>query len=227
MKQNCEKRRFKSDVRELTRPLNGQYPRPWMSKLDNPCLAEVFVVGKNQRTGYRTDEVSHERHVAALFNQEPGGCRRLYDEVRSGLPSPTRRNLDDLVGRLEDAGVEHVLETNVICYSTPMSADLRLRAHVGGDRRGEEIFRFLLSSIEPKALIVHGAGAVKKLGSILECDVPDPPIRVDDGLSLCRHGEMLIVAIRSLAPPEYNKWSSWAPGHVARVAQAVARHLHG
>ena len=227
MKQDLEQGRFRSVIRELTKPLNDQYPRPWMTKLADPFQADVFIVGRNQRTGYRTSVVSHERHVAALFNDEPGGCRRLYDEVRLSSPSPTRKNLDALVGSLEDAGVESVLETNVICYSTQMSPDLRLESHVGGASRGEEIFRFLLSAIEPKALIVHGAGAGDKLRSILGCELPDRPTSVDDGVSLRRRGEVLIVAIQSLAPPACNKWKSWAPGHLTRVAEAVADHLHG
>ena len=218
---------FRSVIRELTKPLNDQYPRPWMTKLADPFRADVFIVGMNQKKGYPTSVVSHKRHLADLFNDEPGGCRRLYDEVTGGKPSPTRKNLDVLVGRLKAAGGESVLETNVICYSTPMSPDLRLMSHGGGARRGEEIFRFLLSAIEPKALIVHGAGAGNKLKSILGCELPDRPTSVDDGVSLRRRGEMLIVAIQSLAPPAYNKWKSWALGHLTRVAEAVVDHIHG
>ena len=109
MKEHYEREQFESTIRELVKPLNNQYPRPWMTKLDDPRQADVFIVGKNQSKGYRTDAVSHERHVAALFNRPPEGCRRLYDELTSE-PSPTRKNIDALVGRLEDVGVENVLE---------------------------------------------------------------------------------------------------------------------
>ena len=226
MKEQMEFGKFESTIRELVEPLNNQYPRPWMTKLDDPRRADVFVVGKNQSRGYPTDAVSHERHVAALFNRPPGECRRLYDELTDS-PSRTRKNIDAFVGRLEDVGVENVLETNVICYSTPMSNHLRHESHDGGARRGERIFRFLLSSIDVRVLIAHGAGTVKKLTSILGCDLPDPPSCPDDGLSSRRRGEMLILTIRSLAPPECNKWSSWAHDHLLRVAEAAARHLHG
>ena len=170
--------------------------------------------------------MSYERHVAALFNRPPEGCRRLYDELTSHSPSPTRKNIDALVGRLADVGVENVLETNVICYSTPMSNHLRHTTHAGGAKRGEDIFRFLLSSIDVRVLIVHGAGAVRKLESILQCDLPDPPNLADNGLASRCLGDMLILTIRSLAPPEYNKWSRWASAHVTRVAEAAAHHLH-
>lgn len=118
MKQEYDRGQFESIIRELVKPLNNQYPRPWMTKLEDPRQADVFVVGKNQSKGYRTDAVSYERHVAALFNRPPEGCRRLYDELTSGSPSPTRKNIDALVSRLEGVGVEDVLETNVVCYST-------------------------------------------------------------------------------------------------------------
>lgn len=222
-----EREQFESTIRELVKPENNQHLRPWMTKLDDPRQADVFIVGGNQRKPYRTDAVSHERHVAALFNRPPEGCRRLYDELTSGSPSLTRKNIDALVGKLEAVGVENILATNVSCYSTPKSTDLRHKANVGGARRGEKIFRFLLSSIDVRVLIVHGVGTLGKLKSILRCDLPDPPNCPDDGLSSCRRGEVLILTIRSLAPPEYNKWSSWAPEHLTRIAEATARHLDG
>lgn len=221
----CDKRQFEAVIREMTKPVNNQYPRPWMSKLRDPLKSEVFVIGKNQRNGYKVGTVSHERHVSALFNEEPEACRKLYDEMTAGKPSPTRKNMDQLVAELEGVGIDNVLETNVICYSTPMSADLRHKSHIGGARRGEEIFRFLLFSIKPKVLIVHGSGASKKLKSILNCELPAPPNCADDGLMLCRCGGMLVIVIPSLSPPAYNKWSSWAPAHLTRVANAVACHL--
>ncbi len=225
MKERYGRKQFESIIRELVKPLNNQYPRPWMTKLDDPRRANVFVVGMNQRNGYRTDAVSHKRHVAALFNRPPGECRRLYEELTDSPSRRTRKNIDALVGKLEDVGVENVLETNVICYSTPMSKHLRDKSHAGGAKHGEEIFRFLLSSIDVRVLIVHGVGAMKKLKSILQCDLPDPPKCPADGLSSRRRAEMLILTIPSLGQPGYNMWSSWAPKHLTRVAKAAARHL--
>lgn len=219
-----DKQQFKAAIFEMTKPLNGQYPRPWMTKLRNPLDAEVFVVGRNQRNKYMAGAVSHERHVDALFNEEPGACRRLYDEIMI-KPSRTRNNTDRLVTSLEMFGVHNVLETNVVCYSTPMSDDLRRRAHIDGARRGEEIFRFLLSSIKPKVLIVHGAGTSRKIKSILGCPLPAPPNCAGDSLSCCFRDKMLVIVIRSLAPPEYNKWHKWAPAHFTRVADAAARQV--
>jgi hypothetical protein len=39
-------------IRPLTSPINGQLPRPWMTDLTDPREALVFIVGKNQRSGY-------------------------------------------------------------------------------------------------------------------------------------------------------------------------------
>lgn len=105
-----------------------------------------------------------------------------------------------------------------------MSADLRLGTHAGGSKSGEEIFRFLLSAIKPKALIVHGAGASKQLASILDVDLGNEPISAND-LRLHYYDAMLIVVIRSLAPPAYYNWSSWAAEHLQNVTRAVAKHM--
>ena len=106
-------------------------------------------------------------------------CRGLYDSATNGRPSPTRRNTDRLVCRLNRRNIHNILETNVICYSTPMSADLRMSAHDGGAGKGEEIFRFLLDEITPAVLIVHGVGSVKQVSNIL--NVP-----LTEGSQVCR-----------------------------------------
>jgi len=216
---------FDLKIKDLTKPLNNQYPRPWMTKLTIPYEADTFIVGKNQRNGYPVDvSGSHQRYLDALFNRNGEGCRKLYDEITRGKSSPTRKNIDIFVRELEGVGVRRILETNVICYSTPMSPDLRLEIHAGGEKRGEEIFRFLLTVIKPKILVVHGVGASKKLSSILGIDLGRVPTSVND-LRLYHCDGMFVVVIPSLAPPAFNVWSTWAPAHLAKVAKAVARHL--
>ena len=142
---------FEDRIRELTWPINRQLPRPWMTDMSNPLKADMFIVGMNQAKLYRVEEVSHERHVDALFNRNGESCRGVYDEVTGGRPSPTRRNIDGLAARLRRQGIYNILETDVVCYSTPMSGDLRDRAHVGGATKGEEIFRYLLDVIAPRS----------------------------------------------------------------------------
>ena len=108
---------FESTIAELTQPINGQYPRPWMTTLEDPTLAEVFVVGMNQAKTFSAATVgSHERYLDALFNRNGQSCRKLYDEASGGSPSPTRKNMDSLGRCLKQHGITNVLETNVICY---------------------------------------------------------------------------------------------------------------
>lgn len=218
---------FEAVVKQLTLPLNGQYPRPWMTKLSDPTQARVFVVGKNQAKGYRVEDVgSHARHLDALFNRNGESNRGLYDEITGGSPSPTRLNIEGLTARLEQLGVPEVLETNVICYSTPMSCDLTLPTHAGGRERGQEIFRALLHFIRPSVLIVHGAGAGRKLAKLLGVDLPGPPTAPHE-IRRQATADGTVFVIPSLAPPEYNKWSSWAPDYLDRIAQRAAQEVNG
>ncbi len=215
---------FEQTIRRLTQPINGQLPRPWMTRMANPLEADVFIVGMNQRNPYPAENIPHQRHIDALFNRNGEDCRSLYDEVTDGKPSPTRRNVDGLSCRLYQRGVYNVIETDVICYSTPLSSDLRGPRHVGGSRKGEEIFLYLLQEIVPAALVVHGVGAVKRISKILGSErirIPESADEVCD-IEIGRH---LIIPVRSLAPPEFNKWSSWSSGYLDGVADRVRDRL--
>jgi len=216
---------FEETVGNLTQPLNGQYPRPWMTKLIDPQNADVFIVGKNQRNGYDCSKLgTHQRHMDALFNRNGETCRQMYDRMTAGKASPTRKNTDSFVQVLESKGVTDILETNVICYSTPMSADLRLDQHTGGSTRGEEIFRYLMAKIKPKVLVVHGTGSRKKLASILRTDLGSEPHFVED-IRLHMVEDYMVAVIPSLAPPAYNKWSPWSQEHLSLLAIKIAAHL--
>jgi hypothetical protein len=211
-------------IRELTRPINGQYPRPWMTDIGDPEAAEVFIVGKNQAKAYDAARLgSHDRHLNALFNRNGESCKAMYLEMADKL-SKTRPNIESLTRRLQQHGVSKVLETNVICYSSPMSADLRLPAHAGGMKQGEEIFRTLLAHIKPRVLIAHGAGTLSKLETVLGQPVGRPPESPGEVRKVRVQG-MTIFPIPSLAPPGYNKWARWAPAYLENVASAVAQEL--
>lgn len=213
-------------IRQLTRPINGQYPRPWMTSLTNPAEANVFTVGKNQRNGYDATRVgSHDHYIDTLFNRGSETCRALYDRM-TGTPSPTRKNADSLVQQLFDRGVSKVIETNVICYSTPMSADLRAAHHIGGTERGTEIFKLVLRLIQPKVLIAHGTDTARRLGKVLGQALPAPPERPGKPRSV-RIGDAILFVIPSLAPPAFNKWSSWSRDHIAALSDQVADIING
>ena len=215
---------FEERIRELTEPINGQLPRPWMTSMTDPQNADVFIIGMNQRQQYPADRISHQRHLDALFNRNGESCRRLYDEVTNGNPSRTRGNIDKLSEILMQHGIHKILETDVICYSTPMSKDLRQAAHAEGAKRGKEVFRYLLDEIQPPILIVHGAGARKELAAVLGTSGLQSPSSANDvcDVETNRH---LIIPIRSLGQPEFNKWSSWSSELMGQVAARVRDRL--
>jgi hypothetical protein len=89
---------LEAGIWELTRPLNDQYPRPWMTDSTDPASAKVFVIGKNQAKGFQIKSIrDHKRHIDALYNRSGETCRGLYDEITGGKPSPTRPISDYLL----------------------------------------------------------------------------------------------------------------------------------
>lgn len=219
---------FEDIIRELTQPINDQYPRPWMTKLQNPLQAKVFIVGKNQAKTFSVQQVgSHNRFIDALFNRNGESCRDLYNRV-ANTPSPTRLNIDSLTSHLEQRGICEILETNVICYSTPMSSNLTQIPHREGKQRGTEIFRTLLSYIRPLILIAHGAGTRKELGRVLGTSFISEPKQADQVIYqrvTYENYEPICFIIPSLALPAYNGWRKWASEHLNNVADEVARQL--
>jgi len=166
---------FEQFVRDQTLPINGQFPRLWMTDFPNPESARVFTVGMNPVTAYLTGRVTHSEHTAALLNRDGRACRALYTKVRAES-SPTRGNIDDLTDALRATGIPDVLETNVVCYSTPSSSDLSNPEHRKGRDRGIEVFKAIVTRIQPQVLIVHGSKAVEFLGRSL-----------DHSLQSCKH----------------------------------------
>jgi hypothetical protein len=215
---------FEAAITRLTQECNGQYPRPWMTNLTDPLTASLFTVGRNQAKGYPTDTLTHRRHLDALFNRAGESCRKLYDEMTGSRPSQTRRSIDHLHVILEREGVDRILETNVVCYSTAMSDDLRLPAHTGGTLRGTDIFRTLLYFVKPRVVIVHGSGATAILERLLSKPLPAPPSELGDPQSTDVDG-MKVLVIPSLAPPKWNQWCGWADTYLTQVAKAAAKAL--
>ena len=230
---------FEEVVRSWTRPVNGQYPRPWMSKMTDPTRATGFIVGRNQATPFPVGLLpNHEAFVDALFNRNGQSHAELYERARAAMgkgPSPTRGNIERLTALLERGGVEGVLETNVICYSTSMSSDLRDAAHAGGKEAGKGIFRALLRAIQPRIIIAHGAATRTDLEKILGVTLPAVPEGPDAGVKgkeVTLPGSdppkrALVLVIPALAPPGWNKWSSWAPMWLERLAERAAEYVRG
>lgn len=214
---------FERAISAATRPVNGQLPRPWMTDLVDPVRARVLIVGRNPARGYDASKLDHSRHLDALFNRNGQSCRGLYDQL-VGEPSPTRRNIDLLRVLLADAGVDQVLETNVICYSSPMSADLAKPSHAGGREAGTAIFRLLLDHVRPRVLIAHGAGTIRDVATIIGAALP--PARSAPGAQVhVESSGMRLILLPSLAPPAWNRWQGWARGHLLAAAEMTVAAL--
>ncbi len=212
-------------IRKRTRPINGQYPRPWITSSKDPASSEVFVVGMNDAKTFPASKVdSHDQFLDALFNRSGENCYNLFYRLTSG-PYHTRNNIDNFIRILEKHGVTDVLSTNVICYSTPMSSDLRQDSHAGGATRGREIFRTVFEIIAPKIVIVQGSGSVKELSKVLKCPLPSPPAKIPAKPVEKNLGKTSVFVIPSLAPPQFNKWSLWAKRYLEDVSRAVAARL--
>ena len=212
---------LESAIRGLTIPVLGQYPRPWMTEIDNPSEADIFVIGANQATAYAPQIIgSHDRFLDAHFNRNGLNCRALYEEVR-GKPSLTRSHSDTFVDMLKAAGAEKLIETNAVCFSTPNAEDLKRPSNKLGLEKGVDIFRELVRIISPKVAIVHGSGTVKMFKKYHGISLPDPP---QDSFQIRRKavGSTMFIVIPTLGAPAVNKWHSWRSSYLQSLAGEVA-----
>lgn len=211
-------------IRTLTRPVLGQFPRPWMTDIAEPSEAEVFVVGANQPTAYPPDKVgSHQRFLNALFNRDGETCRTLYREIRGGS-SGTRSHSDDFVKMLQAAGVKKIVETNAVCFSTPKADDLKRFENREGLEKGIRIFSEIFRIIKPRVMVVHGAGTVEFLRRHHQIRLPKPP-KEGDQFPHSIIAATQVFVVRSLALPEVNKWDSWRTEYLHEIAKRVSSQL--
>lgn len=216
-------------IRVLTAALNGQYPRPWMTTVEDPSQAKVFVVGYNPARVFSTAGLNHDRYIDALFNRNGESCHALYAELTQ--ESPTRGNIATLTDKLGSAGISSVLETNVICYATRKSSDLGRPENAGGKAQGARIFRTLVDFIRPRVIILHGAGVRKEFNRIMgDKHLAPPPPATPDVFPQSRlaNGTQVFV-IPSLALSGYQNWPpgnsfcNWADTYLNQLAPIVAQ----
>ena len=175
MRADASQSGLEAAILPLLDPVEGQYPRPWLTDAPDPATARVFIVGRNQAKAFPADAVASKADfVDALFNRGGETCRAMYDRL-SPTPSPTRRNLDRLAFALANAGVSDVIQTNVVCFSTPLSRVLT--AHAAGRDAGRRIFRTLMRHGRAEVLILHGEGTVGEFRTPSGGDCPRCPGR--------------------------------------------------
>lgn len=188
-----------------------------MSTTKGPTKATTFIVGRNQATPFPVELVgSQERFLDAIFNRNGQDHAALYARVRARLgngPSPTQNNIERLTALLERHGVRGALETNVICYSSPMSSDLQNADDRRGKEAGMRVFAALLRAIRPRVIIAHGTATRVDLGKIVGTSLPKPPRGPLDEVATdevalpgaASEPRTLVFVIPALAPPGWNK----------------------
>jgi hypothetical protein len=207
--------------------------------MTDPTGATAFIVGHNQATPFPVELVgSHETFLDAIFNRKGQSHAALYERVRASMgkgPSPTRGNIERLTALLEDHGVRGVLETNVICFCTPMSADLQSAAHGGGKKAEMRVFTALLLAIQPRVIVAHGTATRVDLEKIVGTTLPRPAKGPQDEVATkevalrggASEGRTLVFVVPALAPPGWYRWSSWAPPHLEALARRAAEYTQG
>jgi hypothetical protein len=219
--------KLEAAIRELTRPINGQYPRPWITSSKYPASSKVFVVGMNDAKTFPVRKVgSHDRFLDALFNRGGEDCYKLFYEVTCG-PYCTRKNIDDLIRRIKKHSVTNILSTNVICYSTPRIEDLEDSSHESGVAQGRKIFRTIFEIIKPKIMIVHGKKTVGEFRfSFLAHKFPYPPAGLPSEPVEAKLAQTLVYVILGLYPQVVNRLGpSLVNKHHEDVCRVVATRL--
>ncbi len=217
-----KRQRLERMVEEMTQARNGQFPRPWMTDMTRPERARVFIVGLNQATGMMPGN-QHGIFADALFNRNGETCRSLYDRITGERgPSRARPNVERLT---EVLGIAETLDTNVVCYASPMGSD---PGQPAGAAEGTALFMTLLDIVRPPVLIVHGSGTRQRLGLLLGAELP--PLPEEGGAVAWARVSALdggftpaVYVIPSLAPPVWNRWSGWAEAYF----QELAAHVRG
>ncbi len=224
---------FERRVRDLTSEINGQYPRPWMTRLKAPQSAKVFVVGYNFAVPYMANTVNYERYINSLFNRNGESCQAFYEEMTS--KTRTRSHIEMFSKKLADAGCDSVIETNVSCYGTKKKNCLGLPKHRGGKELGIKIFLNLVKEIRPKAIVVYGKANCKEFGRALELSspLPRPPDKKNKFVQDKLADGTPVFVIPSLGEPGFRNWPrgqsfcNWADEDLDKVASRVARACAG
>jgi hypothetical protein len=220
------------EIKKLTEPINGQYPRPWTTNLPHPMDAEGMIVGMNQATSYLVTDMSHEKFLNAHFGKGLNSYD-LYRSVRSE-ESKTRINIEVLAACLK----RPLLESDVICYSTPRAKHLSNAEHRGGKERGIAIFKTVFGFIQPSFTVVWGKAAqteflsaVKRSSTIRDQLIEEEGFAVyqmkfdratlHPGLNGAFNTKVFF--IRSIAWPEWAKWKNDAPRIFGKIRDQLGK----
>lgn len=129
-----------------------------------PTECDIFVLGTNPASTVSwasfwnaENEIFDKTGWIPAYEEERVAEKRAQGRSRVSRQSLTRRRIEILINTLGQN--HHVLETNVFSISTRSEKNLMPADRVS------EIFEFLLQTIKPKALFVHGSTAASYLRS--------------------------------------------------------------
>jgi len=175
----------------------------------SPLQCNTFLIGTNPASTVSWHQFWDAE--AVTFDKwswfESYKSERMVKKIAQGKNnarevSPTRKRIDLFV---TEAASLRILETNVFSISTPSEKDLRLT-----DRR-PEIFEFLLQTIKPGVMFVHGGVAISFLKNRYGIDYA-----VHGEIKKVRmpYGEALLLGIPHLSPRNSSvtneKITNWA-----------------
>lgn len=143
---------FEKGLREKLIPY--EKPRPLICE-KNPLHFEIFIVGINAATEMNKDFWSFWTEKNGFNKTEWFESYILERKLKPLKPNKTRRNkLSSTRQRIEwiidSANPIKTLETNLFVIATPTANELT------NEDRESSVFEFLLKSIKPKIVFIHG-----------------------------------------------------------------------
>jgi len=127
------------------------HDRPFVCE-GSPLTCQVFIVGINAASNMEEDFWDFWRPG---YGFERATWLDAYLTARTKV-GRTRKAMQIIMDQaMADSGVVRFLETNI--FSIPTAKESMLKSH----QKSTEIFNFLLASIKPQVLLLHGAKPVK------------------------------------------------------------------
>ncbi len=184
---------FEKQLKEKLK--NFENPRPFICN-GNLLECEVFIVGINAAT-------EMEKSFWNFWVSEKGFQKEKWFEnyikerqSKPLAPGKTRRNkISSTRQRIElivnSAKSVKILETNLFSKATPKASDLKNK------EKDTSIFEFLLKSIQPKFILIHGSETLNYLKKLYKIEIEK------NKLETC---EILGIKTTILAKPHLSKW---------------------
>jgi hypothetical protein len=167
---------FEIKLREVLK--NHDKPRPFVCN-GNPLDCQIFIVGFNAATEmnasfwdfWSSDSGFNKPEWLKTYTSERAAKPLKPGKTRRNKISATRQRIEWIT---ESAFPAKCLETNLYSKATVAAKDLKK------NQQDTSAFTFLLQSIRPKVVFLHGADTRKDFGEMLKQAIPeDQPVEMD------------------------------------------------